>query len=114
MRLRNVAPEAVKTIATLIDWRAYEIRLPGSERTTRHVVGYGVEDECVRVSAEISDVVDSSGLVTTSADHLFRLQGLSSERRDVRRVWLSWVTIQEAALLREVTGELVRLLGRLQ
>ena len=108
MPVWSIAPVEVRPEVTLTGWQVFEVQLPGLVgQSTRHLVGYSLEDQQGQVSSPVKLFSPSEAAGVTQSGRAYLLLGRPGMGADAEYVWNRWKSIwkvpQES--VQDVTSE---------
>ena len=102
----DFASVLVQPQAMLSHWRLFEVSEPGlDEQVTVHIVGFSPQQKAGRVSAQVEEYDLRTARARTACGRVYGLLGLPGKHPDATRAWRTWLRVNNATVLREVTGQ---------
>ena len=90
---------------TLTNWRVFEVLVPEIGRPTFHFVGYCGPEHAGRVSSPVEEFDPVNRCGVSSTGRVYCLAGTPGLNGDAEYLWLKWLRIWGASVLRDCSQE---------
>jgi len=93
-------PVDAQPVTHIARWRVLE-----TNKGSRHLVGWAIEDSSGRVSSALQTFDVEKGEGRTSSGRIYRLTGSTDHDGDAQYVWARWCELNSVTSFRDVSAE---------